>query len=203
MLLVAARVPGTLFASLGFSPSWMVKILFGSRQLCWRPQAAHHLLLRALEAVAVRASIRQNASWPLTHVNEPSQKKKSVLCARICWTTLRRRVGSLLSLRLQSERRFWLKLPDPDLVPFSNFRSSSNSGFSGIWKHAIPDFTWQYTTCRSEFRTTVQPSGNVTGRTVASELIWLPSCSFPLSPSSLRQVQATVSTEQFVSDSTF
>ena len=71
------------------------------------------------------------------------------------------------------------------LVPLSNFRSSNNLGFSGIWKHAIPDFTWQYTTYRSEFRTTVQPSGNVTGRTVASKLVWLPSSSFPLSPSSL------------------
>ena len=65
------------------------------------------------------------------------------------------------------------------------FRSSNNSGFSGIWKHALPDFTWHYTTCRSELKTTVHPSGNVTGRTVASELVWMPSCSFPLSPSLL------------------
>ena len=47
--------------------------------------------------------------------------------------------GRLLSLRLHSVRRFWLKLLDPELIPFSNFRSSNNSGFSGIWKHASPD----------------------------------------------------------------
>ena len=86
---------------------------------------------------------------------------------------------------MQSDRRFWLKSPDPELAPFSNFRLFSNSGFSDIWKHAIPDFTWQYTTCRSEFRTTVQRSRNVTGRTLASELVWVPSSFFPLSPSSL------------------
>ena len=50
----------------------------------------------------------------------------------------------------------------------------------------MPAFTWQYTTCRSEFKTMVHPSGSVTGRTVASELVWMQSSSMPLSHSSLR-----------------
>ena len=46
------------------------------------------------------------------------------------------------------------------------------SGFSGIWKQNIPVFTWPYRTCRDAFRTTVHPSGNVVGCTIASAPIW-------------------------------
>ena len=63
----------------------------------------------------------------------------------------------LLTLRLQSDRR-WLKSPDRELDPFSNFRSFSNSGFLGHLETC--DFMWQYTTNRSEFKTTVYFSGN-------------------------------------------
>ena len=139
MLLVAARVPGTLFASLGFSPSWMVKILFGSRQLCWRPQAAHHLLLRGPPDVVLRWKRWQcgqaYARMPpgLSPMSMSlRKKKKSVLCARICWTTLRRRVASF-SASSTFFQHGNLPRPESRTSPSSSLQLRPPSHLLSVW----------------------------------------------------------------------
>ena len=173
------------------SPAWSMRILPPCQSAsCFNSMKSRNIgsavlvsfVVRRLSGFIWRGSIQQDADLTMTWF--------STYC-ELRWWWLSRLIfnlpcsGRLLSLRLHSVRRFWLTSPDPELAPFSNFRSSNNSGFSGIWKHVIPDLTWQYTTCRSEFKTTVHPSGSVTSQTMASELVWMPSSSIPLSPSSL------------------